>query len=73
MDKNNGGESMTEYYWGMLFGGLIGYCLALFTMITIWSLCVVAKQSDEGRDYAEKDDGETEQRTTYPKRVGRAN
>lgn len=60
---------MTDYYWGMLFGGLIGYCLSLFTMITIWALCVVAKQADEGRDYAEENHGKKEQCKTYAERT----
>jgi hypothetical protein len=47
MVKDNGGESVSEYYWGMLFGGLIGYCLALFTMITMWALCAAAKDEKE--------------------------
>jgi hypothetical protein len=68
MDAGNGGESVSEYYWGMLFGGLIGYCLSLFTMITIWSLCVVAKQADEGREYAESHK-KTEQYTAHAKRI----
>ena len=49
MVKDNGGESVSEYYWGMLFGGLIGYCLSLFTMITIWALCVAAHEDDKRR------------------------
>lgn len=42
---------MTDYYLGIVVGALVGYCLSLFTMIAIWSLCVVAKQADEGRGY----------------------
>ena len=41
---------MTEYYWGMLFGGLIGYCLALFTMMMMWGLCIVAHEEDKRRE-----------------------
>ena len=33
---------MTDYYWGLLIGAVIGYCGALFTMIVMWSLCVAA-------------------------------
>lgn len=73
MDADNGGESMTDYYIGMVIGGLIGYGLSLCTMIAIWSLCVIAKQADEGRDYADKEHGETERCKTYSKRVGGAN
>ncbi len=59
---------MTDYYIGMVIGGLIGYGLSLCTMIAIWSLCVIAKQA-EGRDYAEENHGKTEQRKTYTKRT----
>lgn len=38
---------MTDYYIGLLIGAAIGYCLSLFTMICIWSLCVIAKRVDE--------------------------
>lgn len=30
---------MTDYYWGLLIGAVIGYCGALFTMIMMWALC----------------------------------
>lgn len=43
---------MTDYYIGIIVGGLLGYGLSLATMIMVWSLCVVAKRADEGRDYA---------------------
>ena len=43
---------LSDYYFGLLMGGLIGYGLSLATMIMVWSLCVVAKRADEGRDYA---------------------
>jgi hypothetical protein len=29
---------MTDYYWGLLIGAIIGYCGALFTMIMMWAL-----------------------------------
>ena len=46
---------MTEYYMGVLIGALIGYCLAILTLLVIWSLCVIAKQQEEERSdrYAE--------------------
>lgn len=44
---------MTDYYWGIAIGGMIGYCLSLLTMFTIWALCVIAKQ-EEGREDARK-------------------
>jgi hypothetical protein len=49
---------MTDYFWGILVGIFAGYCLSLLTLVTIWSLCVVAKNSDEGREdvYGEKDE-----------------
>ncbi len=31
----------------MLIGAVIGYVLALATMIMMWSLCVVAKNGDD--------------------------
>jgi hypothetical protein len=68
MGENHGGESMIDYYIGMAIGGLIGYGLSLCTMIAIWSLCVVAKQADEGREYAESHK-KTEQYTAHAKRI----
>ena len=46
---------MTEYYMGVLIGALIGYCLAILTLLVIWSLCVITKQQEEERSdrYAE--------------------
>ena len=45
---------MTDYYCGLAIGALIGYCLALLTLLVIWSLCVIAKQEEERSDrYAE--------------------
>ena len=57
---------MTDYYCGLAIGALIGYCLALLTLLVIWSLCVIAKQEEERSDYyvpeknhqAEKHDNE---------------
>lgn len=58
---------MTDYYLGIAVGALGGYCLSLFTMIAIWSLCVIAKESDGGRY-----DGESEEieKQETAKRVG---
>ncbi len=44
---------MTDYYWGIAIGVAAGYCLAICTMVTVWSLCVVAKKADEGKGYDE--------------------
>ena len=41
---------MTDYYIGIIVGGLIGYGLSLLTMIFVWSLCVVAKRADRRAD-----------------------
>lgn len=41
---------MTEYYMGVLIGAGIGYCLALITLLTVWALCVVAKQQEKEHD-----------------------
>ncbi len=40
---------MTEYYMGLLVGAGIGYCLALTTIIAVWTLCVIAKKVNKGR------------------------
>jgi hypothetical protein len=48
----HGGGTMT-YYWGLLIGATIGYVFSLITMLIIWSLCVIAMESEE-REYAEK-------------------
>jgi hypothetical protein len=50
---------MTDYYMGLAVGGMIGYCLALITLITMWGLCVVAHNSkgqecDENNSDTEK-------------------
>jgi F0F1-type ATP synthase assembly protein I len=39
---------MTDYYWGIAIGTLIGFCLAICTLV---ALCVVAKNADEGKGY----------------------
>jgi hypothetical protein len=38
---------MTDYYWGIAIGALIGYCLALCTLVAMWSLCVIAKGEND--------------------------
>lgn len=40
---------MTDYYMGLLIGAGIGYCIALFTLIAMWALCVIAKREDEDK------------------------
>lgn len=40
---------MSEYYMGLFIGVGIGYCLALVTLLTVWTLCVIAKKVNEGR------------------------
>ena len=39
---------MTDYYWGLLVGAGIGYCIALATLMMMWALCVIAK-TEEGQ------------------------
>ena len=39
---------MTDYYWGLLVGAGIGYCIALITLVMMWALCVIAK-TEEGQ------------------------
>lgn len=53
---------MTEYYMGLLIGAIGGYCLALITILGVWSLCFIAKQEEERSDnYAESyEDNQTE-------------
>jgi len=46
---------MTDYYWGIAIGGMMGYVLSLLTMLVIWALCVIAKQ-EEGKEDARKAD-----------------
>lgn len=45
---------MTEYYMGVLLGAAGGYCLALITLLMMWALCVVAKESDNEREADEE-------------------
>lgn len=53
---------MTDYYCGLGIGALIGYCLAILTLLVIWSLCVIAKQEEERSDYyASKEDDKATQ------------
>ena len=33
---------MSDYYIGLIVGGIVGYCGALITMIMMWALCVAA-------------------------------
>jgi hypothetical protein len=41
---------VTDYYIGIIVGGLIGYGLSLLTMIFMWSLCVVSAKEDRRKD-----------------------
>ena len=41
---------MTDYYWGLLIGAGIGYCVALITLVMMWALCVVAKNERDDAD-----------------------
>jgi hypothetical protein len=41
---------VTDYYIGIIVGGLIGYGLSLLTMIFVWSLCVVSAKDDRRKD-----------------------
>lgn len=44
-----------SYYCGIGVGFIIGYCLSLITLITMWGLCVVAHNvEEEGQFYEEK-------------------
>jgi hypothetical protein len=45
---------MSEYYMGLLIGAAGGYCLALITLLVIWSLCVIAKEQDNERETDEE-------------------
>lgn len=38
---------MNDYYWGLLIGAAAGYALAVVTLGVIWSLCVIAKRSED--------------------------
>ena len=42
---------MTDYYIGIAVGALAGYCLSLFTLVTIWALCVVAKEDKREQEH----------------------
>ncbi len=42
---------MTDYYIGIIVGGLIGYGLSLLTMLFVWSLCVASAQDDRRKDH----------------------
>jgi hypothetical protein len=49
LGASNGGEGMTDYFWGILVGVMAGYCLSLLTLVMMWALCVIAKeQNNEG-------------------------
>lgn len=41
---------MTDYYWGLLIGAGIGYCVALITLVMMWALCVIAKNERDDAD-----------------------
>jgi hypothetical protein len=45
---------MTDYYWGLLVGVGIGYCVALITLVMMWALCVIAKENDDERNTDEE-------------------
>ena len=55
---------MDNYYMGLAIGGLIGYCLALITLVTMWGLCVVA-HNNEVQDNENDTDSKTEQFKKY--------
>ena len=42
---------MTDYYIGIIVGGLIGYGLSLLTMLFVWSLCVVSARADRRKGH----------------------
>ena len=46
---------MTDYYWGLLIGAGIGYCLALITLVMMWALCVIAKNERDDVDVQAKE------------------
>lgn len=46
---------MSEYYMGLLIGAAGGYCLALITLLVIWSLCVIAKEQDNDKREADEE------------------
>jgi hypothetical protein len=43
---------MSDYYIGLVVGGLVGYLGALITMIMMWALCVAAhdERLERGED-----------------------
>lgn len=47
---------MTDYYWGLLIGAGIGYCVALITLLMMWALCVIAKNERDDADVQAKTD-----------------
>lgn len=46
---------MTDYCVGLVIGVVSGYIFSLITLVMMWALCVVSKNSEEGRYYAGKD------------------
>ena len=46
---------MTDYYWGILVGAGIGYCIALITLVMMWALCVIAKTEEGQANEYQKD------------------
>lgn len=38
---------MSDYYMGLLIGAGIGYGLSIVTILSIWALCVIAKQEEK--------------------------
>lgn len=40
---------MSDYYMGLLIGAVIGYCLALITLVMMWALCIAAHEDDKRR------------------------
>jgi len=49
---------MTDYYWGLLVGAGIGYCVALITLVMMWALCVIAKNERDDADVQAKENVE---------------
>ena len=50
---------MTDYYWGLLIGAGIGYCVALITLVMMWALCVIAKNEKDDADVQAETDIKT--------------
>ena len=42
---------MTDYYTGIIVGGLFGYALSILTMLIMWSLCVVSARADGRKEH----------------------